>query len=146
MALHSVFEGIALGLVNKKGKVGSIAVGFMIHKAAEAFSVGSAVGQYPLKLRITIIGILQTALTTGVLLGMLVSSSNKVVDSVFFSLSAGMLTYIACSEIIVHEFAKPELQPLKFILVGIGMIGVSGLAMVETHDHGDGHSHGSHGH
>ena len=58
MGLHSVFEGIALGLINKKGKVGSIAIGFMIHKAAEALSMGSALGQYPLKLLLTIIGIL----------------------------------------------------------------------------------------
>ena len=73
---------------------------------------------------------------------MLVSSANKLVSSVFFGLSAGMLTYIACSEIIVNEFAKPELHLVKFALVLVGMLAVSSLSLVvDTHDHEGEHHH-----
>ena len=78
----------------------------VVHKAAEVISLGGTLARnhYSVKQSLIFFGVLQAAFTCGMAIGIFISKSNKVLDSVFFSLSAGMLTYIACSEIIVHEF------------------------------------------
>ena len=51
LATHSIFEGIALGLIEKKAQVSTIAVGMVVHKAAEVISLGGTLArsQYTLK-------------------------------------------------------------------------------------------------
>ena len=51
LGTHSIFEGIALGLIKKQGQVTTIAVGMVVHKAAEVLSLGGTLArnQYSVK-------------------------------------------------------------------------------------------------
>eukprot|EP00345_Euplotes_harpa_P013210 CAMPEP_0168339656 /NCGR_PEP_ID=MMETSP0213-20121227/13590_1 /TAXON_ID=151035 /ORGANISM="Euplotes harpa, Strain FSP1.4" /LENGTH=90 /DNA_ID=CAMNT_0008345727 /DNA_START=201 /DNA_END=470 /DNA_ORIENTATION=- len=60
----------------------------------------------------------------GVSIGMCVAGSSELTNIIFFSLTAGTFTYIACSEVIVEEFSTPEYKWFKmlFFLIGAGVI------------------------
>ena len=40
LGVHSIFEGMMLGMMTKVEDAGSLATGLLIHKAAEVFSLG----------------------------------------------------------------------------------------------------------
>jgi len=69
---------------------------------------------------------------------MLISDSNKLVDVVFLSISGGTFIYVACSEIIVNEFARATHRGVKVLLVFLGMCVILGLWFMEgAHEHGE---------
>ena len=82
----------------------------------------------------------------GIIIGMQISDSNKLVDTVFLSISGGTFIYVACSEIIVNEFDKGNKQWVKMLLVLLGGIVISLLWFLDKHDHGDEEGHEGHGH
>ena len=56
----------------------------------------------------------------GGIIGMFLSETNLIIDSIFSALSGGTFVYVACSEIIVAEFDKGSMQWLKMIMVVLG--------------------------
>ena len=42
----------------------------------------------------------------GIIIGMQIADSNKLIDVTFLGLSGGTFIYVACSEIVVNEFDK----------------------------------------
>jgi hypothetical protein len=50
------------------------------------------------------------------------------------ALSAGTFIYVACTEIIVHEFESSAWSGLKFLLVVIGGVIIGALWFLETED------------
>jgi len=88
------------------------------------------------------------ALTTpiGILIGMAITESDKLVDTTFMSLSGGTFIYVACSEIIVAEFDKGKHNWIKMLLVLLGGVIITVLWFFGGHNHGHGgEDHGGHG-
>jgi len=52
------------------------------------------------------------------------------------ALSAGTFIYVACTEIIVHEFESSKWSGLKLLLVIIGGVIIGALWFMEAEDHG----------
>lgn len=73
----------------------------------------------------------------GIVIGMSISDSNKLVDVTFLSLSGGTFVYVACSEIIVHEFDKGNKQWLKMLLVLLGGAIITCLWFLGGHSHAE---------
>ena len=80
----------------------------------------------------------------GIALGMaLTSLSNNTVAGIFLSISVGTFIYIACSEVVVDEFANPEYKYPKFLCFLLGAAIVVALTLVEVYtDAGHQHEHG----
>lgn len=57
---------------------------------------------------------------------------------IFFQLSAGTFIYVACTEIITHEFESPKWSGLKLLMVLIGGIVIGALWFLSGED---GHGH-----
>ena len=55
------------------------------------------------------LGIFSIIAPIGILIGMAIADSNKLVDVTFLGLSGGTFIYVACSEIIVAEFDRGQL-------------------------------------
>ena len=82
----------------------------------------------------------------GGIIGMFLSETNPLIDSIFAALSGGTFVYVACSEMIVSEFDKGGMQWLKMIMVVVGSSVIALLWFIgggHAHEHGD---HGHHGH
>lgn len=103
---HAFFEGIAFGLQTTIESAGQLAAGILIHKSAAAISLGGAFARtgFSMKEIIIFLGVFSLLAPIGIIIGMQIAESNKLVDVTFLSLSGGTFVYVACSEIIVNEF------------------------------------------
>jgi zinc transporter ZupT len=82
---HNFFEGIAFGLQRELGSAGQLAAGILIHKTAAAVSLGGAFARsgYTTRQIILFLGIFSLIAPIGIIIGMQIASSNKLVDVIF---------------------------------------------------------------
>ena len=134
LSIHGLFECLALGIQNNSKNTLFLFIALMIHKWAEAFSLGIFFVQAKLTkknyyLLITFFAIIGPI---GVLLGIVLSkTANEFIEGVFLCISTGTFLYVACSEVIVEEFSTPEKRYLKFFLYLMGTIFAAGLTIFE---------------
>ena len=146
IGVHALFEGIAFGLQTEMENAIQLALGILIHKSAAAVSIGGAFARSGYTTKWCIIFVILFAITTpiGILIGMAVTESNKLVDTIFMSTSGGTFIYVACSEIVINEFDKGGLQWLKMLLFFIGGLLITVMWFFGHHHHHGGE--GDHGH
>ena len=144
IGVHAFFEGIAFCLMKTIDEAGQLAAGIIIHKSAAAISLGGAFANsgFNTKEILILLGIFAAISPLGIIVGMQIAESNKLIDTIFVGLSVGTFLYVACSEIIVNEFAKGNKQWIKMILVMLGGATITCLWFIEKHDH----AHGEEGH
>ena len=147
LGFHSIFEGIALGLMPKIEKAAPLAIGLLIHKGVEALALGGTLAganQTPrcIFLMLLVLGLISVI---GVILGVLITKSSKLADVTFLAISAGMMVYGACNGIIVEEFKKTKKCLLaKFFMTVLGASCIVLLFFIAPHSHD--HGPGGHGH
>ena len=56
----------------------------------------------------------------GLAIGIGLSSASEIVGSLILSIAGGTFIYVACSEIIVHEFESPDWRWTKMLMLVIG--------------------------
>ena len=134
LSIHGLFECLALGIQNNSKNTLFLFIALMIHKWAEAFSLGIFFVQAKLAKKNYYLLIIFFAIIgpIGVILGIILSkTANEFVEGVFLCISTGTFLYVACSEVIVEEFSTPEKRYLKFFLYLIGTIFAAGLTLFE---------------
>ena len=57
---------------------------------------------------------------------------SKAVEGIVLAMSSGTFLYVACSEVIVEEFAVTRYKFQKFFAFMLGAILVAGLAIMEV--------------
>ncbi|TSL68170.1 Zinc transporter ZIP1 [Bagarius yarrelli] len=130
LSLHSVFEGLAIGLQTTDTKVLEICIAILIHKSIIVFSLSikliqSAVPSLWLIVYILVFSIMSPM---GIAIGIGVSEAQLqmglLVQAVLEGLAAGTFIYITFLEILPHELNSPERQLLKvlFILFGFSLM------------------------
>ena len=72
----------------------------------------------------------------GIIIGM-ITSGNKLVEAVFLAISTGTFIYVACSEVIVEEFAMSRYKYAKFAVFIFGGIFVGCLNVFEVYTGGE---------
>jgi zinc transporter 1/2/3 len=110
LSVHSVFEGLALGLATTEASVVNMLIAICIHKGAASSSLGiSLVKTFPndFSLCRKLITVFAFASPLGVAIGMAVAEAGDIYTVIFSSIAAGSFVYIACSEVIVEEFSIP---------------------------------------
>ena len=127
LSVHSIFEGLALGLATTESAVMNMVIAILFHKFAASASLGiSLVKTFPNDFRMIrwLLFLFAIATPVGVLLGMALANTSEVVEIVFNSIAAGTFLYIACSEMIVEEFSIPGYRYWKLLafLIGAGFI------------------------
>jgi len=110
LSVHSIFEGLALGLAADWASVLNMVIAIIIHKGAASSSLGiSLVKTFPNDFRLCrqLITIFALATPLGVGVGMAVANAGDIYSIIFSSIAAGSFLYIACSEVVVEEFSIP---------------------------------------
>ena len=123
LSVHSVFEGLALGMGKDMTSTLDMVIAICIHKGAAGTSLGiSLVKTFPDNFRLCRLLILIFALATplGVGIGMAVVNAGDIYDIIFSSLAAGSFLYIACSEVIIEEFSIPGNRYWKLLAFLLG--------------------------
>lgn len=123
LSVHSIFEGLALGLQTDMASVMNMLIAIVIHKGAASSSLGiSLVKTFPTDFRLCrqLVFLFACATPLGVGLGMAVANAGDIYEIVFSSIAAGSFVYIACSEVIVEEFSIPGNRWIKLLAFLLG--------------------------
>ena len=146
LGFHGLFEGISLGIQSSIRGTCFILLAIALHKWAASLTLGISFVKSGVSKKqfITMILIFAFITPVGIALGMaLTSLSNNIVAGIFLSISVGTFIYIACSEVVVDEFANPEHKYPKFLCFLLGAAIVVALTLIEVYtDAGHAHEHG----
>ena len=113
LTMHSIFEGIALGLTKEFSATINIMLALILHKPAAAMSLGVSltknfVEKDEMRKGVMLLTIFAVATPIGIMLGMALQHSSDIVEVIFNSFAGGTFLYIAASEVIVEEFSMPD--------------------------------------
>ncbi|KAM8763245.1 zinc transporter ZIP1 [Acanthopagrus schlegelii] len=130
LSLHSVFEGLAIGLQNTDSKVLEICIAILVHKSIIVFSLSVKLVQsaVPPLWVAAYIGVFALMSPIGIAIGISVMeaqlAAGMLIQAVLEGLAAGTFVYITFLEILPHELNSPGKQLLKvlFILLGFSVM------------------------
>ncbi|XP_012692041.1 zinc transporter ZIP1 [Clupea harengus] len=136
LSLHSVFEGLAIGLQTTESKVLEICIAILVHKSIIVFSlsvklVQSAVPPLWVAAYVLVFA-LMSPLGIGVGIGVMEArlASGALIQAVLEGLAAGTFIYITFLEILPHELNSPERQLPKVLFILIGFSVMAGLCFM----------------
>lgn len=133
LAVHAVFETMALGLTDTPLQAGLLAASIALHQPAESIALLVAFLKSGLSEAQTTryLGIFSAIGTCGVFLGLAVSQlASELWESIFVALAAGTFVYVGCTEIVAEEFEEPEDRWKKFGALLLGVLGVGWLCVL----------------
>uniref|UniRef100_A0AC34RLW0 Uncharacterized protein n=1 Tax=Panagrolaimus sp. JU765 TaxID=591449 RepID=A0AC34RLW0_9BILA len=151
MSLHSILEGIALGVQDDTSGILTLFLSLIIHKGIEAFSVGLQITRANSKRTcMVIMTILVYALMTpiGSMLGVALFNMNidKVVKQgcvvILEGLAGGTFIYVTFFEVLAQERANDHSNLIQLAAIVTGFAVITALQLRE-HLTGGGHSHGA---
>lgn len=128
ISLHSLFEGLSVGLTVNMETLIQLLIGLLIHKSIIAFSIGVQLVDADLKSLAVLIClvIFASMAPIGIGLGVIVLDySNDVVkkfsSGVLQGIATGSFLYVTFFEVLPHELnIQDEKKPLKILFVLIG--------------------------
>lgn len=131
LSLHSVFEGLAVGLLEEGKEVLELCLALMIHKSIISFSLAFKLSQGRLRRSVVASCLLLFASMSplGIGLGMgltetKASPQHQLARSTLEGLAAGTFIYITFMEILPHELrsAKNRIPKVAMLLVGFSVV------------------------
>jgi len=139
LSFHGFFEGMALGLQGGPLDTFFLFIAIISHKWAEAFTLGISFHKAQTDKQTFIILIILFSMFTpiGILIGLVLAGGSMLIEGIFLAMSTGTFIYVACSEVIVEEFAITKYKYSKFFAYMVGGIFIAGLALVEKFGMGE---------
>lgn len=118
LGLHSLFEGMALGLCKAYGELIAIFIAIIAHKFPECFGVAVAFasGGVEKKQSLILFIIFACISPVGVAIGLVMVSAgaaDNATIAILIGVTSGMFLYVAGTEVIPEEFEKPIDKWLK---------------------------------
>lgn len=136
LSLHSVFEGIAVGLQLNLEQILQILIAVLIHKSIIAFTLGINVIQSRLRIRAIVecIVLFSVMSPLGVGIGMAIDKFDKgvevyLVSGILQGIACGTFLYVTFFEVLPHELNSGKSRLLKLTCVILGFSLVSLLIM-----------------
>ena len=136
LGFHGIFEGLALGIEDRKNEILFLLLAISAHKWAASLSLGISFIKAKTSKKIYIIMTMIFAIIgpIGILLGIILSkTANDLVEGILMGISVGTFIYVACSDILVEEFENRKNRFLKFFLFIVGGVFCAGLSFVEIY-------------
>lgn len=132
LSLHSIFEGLAIGLQNTANETIKIFVMLTLHKCIVAFGIGlnNVQSQFPLRLIVGLDVLFSLMSPVGIALGlgmMTVSDSPAVIvlKAVLQGIACGTFLYVVFMELLPHEFMAKRNRPDRMLKVLCSLIGIT---------------------
>ncbi len=130
LSIHSVFEGLAVGLEKTGSDVFTLFTAIIVHKSVLAFSLGMSVVQSNMTLLETFLSVLgfASASPVGIAIGIIVSQEQSLftlgLSTVLQGLATGTFLYITFFEILPIEFncSRWRLQKCMCLALGFGVM------------------------
>jgi solute carrier family 39 (zinc transporter), member 1/2/3 len=123
LVVHSIFEGIAAGLLDSQSSVISICVAILVHNIPAAIALG--IKMKGIKTWISVLLMLCFVISSplGLAIGISLSSLDyPILRGIFLSISSGTFVYIGATEIMAEEYEKNDHKYSKFFGFLLGWI------------------------
>ncbi|XP_028823927.1 zinc transporter ZIP1-like isoform X2 [Denticeps clupeoides] len=136
LSLHSIFEGLAIGLQDTDSKVLEICIAILVHKSIIVFSlslklVQSAVPPLWVAAYILVFSMMSPlGITVGIAVMEAQLASGALVQAVLEGLAAGTFIYITFLEILPHELNSSDQPLLKVLFILLGFSIMAGLSFL----------------
>lgn len=136
LSLHSVFEGLAIGLQSSDAKVLEICIAILVHKSIIVFSLSVKLVQSAVSpLWVTAyIGVFAMMSPIGIAIGISVMearlAAGALIQAILEGLAAGTFVYITFLEILPHELNSPGKQLLKVLFILLGFTIMAALTFL----------------
>ncbi|KAK6189002.1 hypothetical protein SNE40_005062 [Patella caerulea] len=134
LSMHSVFEGLAVGLQKTTGDVVGIFAALILHKSILGFSLGLNLVQSRLSQSLVIRSIfgfsISAPLGVGVGMGIMNlwdSSTSSLVQGLLQGVATGTFVYVTFFEVLPHEFNSQSDRLLKVLFLILGYSTVTGI-------------------
>ncbi|KAM6435645.1 zinc transporter ZIP1 [Liasis olivaceus] len=138
LSLHSIFEGLAVGLQEDGTQALEICLALLIHKGAIAFSLSLKLLQGKLRPRVVAVCLVIFSIMSpfGIGLGVALTevpmaALSRLSRSVLEGLATGTFIYITFLEILPHELGSSEQRILKVIILLAGFALVTSILFVK---------------
>ena len=139
LSIHSVFEGLAVGLEPSTSQVFQLFSALIVHKSVLAFSLGMSVVQSDMTMKETFFSVLgfASASPVGIAIGILVAQQQGLfslgLSTVLQGLATGTFLYITFFEVLPLEFncSRWRMQKVASLILGFG---VMCFMIIYTHD------------
>ncbi len=117
LSVHSLFEGIALGVMNTVKECSILFSAIILHKWAASFALGISFYKSGTEkdLFIKMILLFTSFGPFGIIIGIIFSDTGNLIKGIMLSISAGTFIYVASSEVIVEEFSLSKKTNIKFL-------------------------------
>lgn len=141
LSLHSLFEGMAIGLQEDLYKLINLAVGISVHECLVAFALGINLARQNLA-RSTIVKLcllFSVTIPIGIGIGMGVGGIHNfvttLISAILQALTAGTFVYVIFVEILPSEIDRNRDRLLKVLVMFIGFCIISGLGFIMKDRH-----------
>ncbi|XP_033118301.1 zinc transporter ZIP3-like [Anneissia japonica] len=132
LSIHSVFEGMALGLQTESRTIWYLLIAMIVHESLAAFALGASLLKSHATKRVFVLYglIFSTMIPIGIVLGLGVSSAQGVTahacSAVLQAFAAGIFIYVTFFEILNHEYENESdgLWKVFFTAIGFGFLAV----------------------
>ena len=139
LSLHSIFEGLAVGLQKKSDDVISIFAALVIHKSIVSFSLGMNVIQSKLSHAAIIRAIVFFSIMSpaGIAIGIGIidlwdTSTSNLVQSMLSGIACGTFLYVTFFEVLPSEFNSPDQRLLKVLFLILGFSTITGVLFLDN--------------
>lgn len=139
LSVHSVFEGLALGLITEVGRLAQIAVAIVIHKSILAFSLGVNLVQHKMPTKTIIISAFLFSIMSPIGIGIgiavlrsLSQLSSSLISGILQGIANGTFLFITFFEIFQQELDGNGNRLLKVLSM---LIGFSVVTMILYYSH-----------
>jgi len=131
ISLHSLFEGLAVGLQRSTEQVLGIFVALLLHKGILSFSLGMNLIQSRLSncAMIRSLVIFSLSAPVGIVIGIGIidlwdSEISVLVQGILQGIACGTFLYITFFEVLPHEFNSCDIRLVKviFLIIGFGTV------------------------
>lgn len=134
LSIHSLFEGLALGLQSDIEKTVTLFIGIAVHEVLVAFAIGVSLAQQSLKVAtiVKLCLIFSLTIPVGIAIGMAVNGFHtlpgQAVSATIQGLTAGTFVYVTFLEILPAEINSHSEKMLKVFFIFLGFSVLAGLA------------------
>ncbi|XP_072027866.1 LOW QUALITY PROTEIN: zinc transporter ZIP3-like [Amphiura filiformis] len=136
LSIHSIFEGMALGLQDELKNTLYLLLAMILHEGLAAFALGASLLKNSVRFSLYILyGIaFSSMIPCGTLIGIAIHTSKGIVadtvSAIMQALAAGIFIFVTFFEILNHEFDKTEDRLLKICCALGGFVVLAALEIL----------------
>lgn len=137
LSLHSVFEGLAVGLQRKTSQIIGIFAGLFLHKMILSFSLGMSLVQSKLSYVSMLKSVILFSISSpfGIGLGLLIidlwdSRISVLIQGLLQGIACGTFLYVTFFEMLPHELNSSDIRLLKVVFLILGFSTVTAVVFI----------------